>query len=166
MEAQQTVLDWLNERKVKYVLYEHEPAFTIEACQRMPFITDDVTICKNVFLCNRQKTRFYLLLLRPQTPFRTAVVSKALGVSRLSFAPEESLHELLHLSPGSVSPFGLLFDDSCSVKLCYEAAVRESTKIAFHPCDNRATLVFEQDVFWNDVAPALGHTAQCIPCVV
>ena len=165
MEARRCVMDWLNNLKVDYALYEHEPAFTIEACQRMPFITDEVTICKNVFLCNRQKTEFFLMLLRPQTPFRTAIVSKALGVSRLSFAPEENLREILRLTPGSVSPLGLLFDSQHRVSLCYEAAVCDTPKIAFHPCDNTATLVFTQEVFWCQVAPALGVSPRCIQSV-
>ena len=159
MEARQTraeALAWLTREGIPYRLHEHAPAITIEDCQRMPFITDDVTICKNVFLCNRQKTSFYLMLLRPQTPFRTAVVSKALGVSRLSFAPDESLHELLRLNAGSVSPLALLFDREHAVTLCYERAVRDTAFIAFHPCDNTATLVFEQDAFWKRVLPALG----------
>ena len=154
-QTRREVLDWLNENKLPYLLYEHERADTIADCQKMPFIDRNVTICKNVFLCNRQQTNFYLMLLRPHTPFRTAVVSKALGVSRLSFAPEEAMEELLHLTPGSVSPLGLLFDRGKRITLCYEAAVRETEQIAFHPCDNTATVIFPQDVFWNGVLPAM-----------
>lgn len=132
----------------------------------MPFIDDTVTICKNVFLCNRQQTAFYLMLLRPATPFRTAVVSKVLGVSRLSFAPEEALGSMLHLTAGSVSPLGLYFDREHHVTLCCEAAVRDTPLIAFHPCDNTATVVFTQDVFWNGVLPALGVTPVMLDAVV
>jgi len=137
-------------------MFEHVQANTIDDCILMPFINDDVTICKNVFLCNRQQTSFYLMLLRPNTPFRTAVVSKALQVSRLSFAPENLLPELLHLTSGSVSPLALYFDREHHITLCYEQAVRDTPEIAFHPCDNTATVIFTQDVFWNQVLPALG----------
>ncbi len=155
-EVKGRVLDWLHENAIPYRYFEHERADTIEHCVRMPFIGPDVTICKNVFLCNRQQTAYYLMLLRPETPFRTAVVSKALGVSRLSFAPDEALGRILRLSAGSVSPLGLLFDAERKTTLCYEAAVRLTPDIAFHPCDNTATVIFTQAVFWERVLPLLG----------
>lgn len=154
--VRQTILNWLDEQGVPYRLYEHAKANTIDDCLVMPFINDQITICKNVFLCNRQKTVYYLMLLKPSTPFRTAVVSKALGISRLSFAPEEDLPALLHLTAGSVSPLGLFFDREKRITLCYEAAVRDTPEIAFHPCDNTATVVFSQDAFWKQTLPALG----------
>ena len=157
-EVRETVLLWLEALGAPYRLYEHPQANTIEDCLQMPFIGPQVTICKNVFLCNRQQTAYYLMLLRPETPFRTAVVSKALGVSRLSFAPETAMQELLRLSPGSVSPLGLLFDKEKRITLCYETAVRETPEIAFHPCDNTATVLFTQATFWEQVIPALRVT--------
>lgn len=150
------ILGWLDSQRFAYRLFEHQPANSIEDCQMMPFINDQITICKNVFLCNRQKTDYYMMLLKPATPFRTAVVSKALGVSRLSFAPEEALPSLLHLTSGSVSPLALYFDPAHEILLCYEKAVRLTPEIAFHPCDNTATVIFTQAVFWDQVLPALG----------
>ena len=155
-EVEKSILGWLDQNRIAYRYFEHTKADTIEDCLRMPFIGADVTICKNVFLCNRQQTAFYLMLLRPQTPFRTAVVSKALGVSRLSFAPDEALHARLHLSAGSVSPLALYFDTLHDITLCYEAAVRDTPEIAFHPCDNTATVIFTQAEFWGRVLPLLG----------
>ena len=155
-EVRETILGWLDENGIAYRFFEHERADTIDDCVRMPFIGPDVTICKNVFLCNRQQTAYYLMLLRPETPFRTAVVSKALGVSRLSFAPDEALGRILRLSAGSVSPLGLYFDTQRQTTLCYEAAVRDTPLIAFHPCDNTATVIFSQAEFWGRVVPLLG----------
>lgn len=157
LDSRKETLQWLNDRHIPYDYFEHERAHTIDDCLKMPFIDKDVTICKNIVLCNRQQTRFYLLLLRPHTPFRTAVVSKALGSSRLSFAPEEILQSKLHLGSGSVSPFGLIFDSDQEIVLCCEKAVMDTPKIAFHPCDNAATLVFSQSVFWETVIQALAH---------
>jgi len=156
LETRQKVLELLNTNGIQYDYHEHERAHTIDDCLRMDFIDEKVTICKNILLCNRQKTQFYLMLLKPLTPFRTAVVSKALGVSRLSFAPENALEELLHLTSGSVSPLGLMFDPEHNITLCYEPGIRDTEKIAFHPCDNAATVVFTQDEFWRKVIPALG----------
>lgn len=156
LQTRRQVLDMLDANGIPYEMHEHERAYTIEDCLKMPFIDEHVTICKNILLCNRQKTQFYLMLLKPLTPFRTAVVSKALGVSRLSFAPEDALEERLHLTSGSVSPLGLMFDREHDILLCYEKGVCDTEKIAFHPCDNAATVIFTQDTFWQRVIPALG----------
>ena len=156
LETRTQVLKLLNDAGIQYELHEHERAHTIDDCLKMSFIDETVTICKNILLCNRQKTQFYLMLLKPLTPFRTAVVSKALGVSRLSFAPEGALEERLHLTSGSVSPLGLMFDQEHEITLCYEKGVCDTQKIAFHPCDNVATVIFTQQEFWEKVIPALG----------
>ncbi len=151
----QEIIRFLDQTGVAYEYFEHERAHTIDDCLAMPFIRDDVTICKNILLCNRQQSCFYLLLLKPLTPFRTSVVSKALGSSRLSFAPEELLPELLHLRSGSVSPLGLFYDREHRITLAAEKAVQDTPRIAFHPCDNRATVIFRQEDFWRRVLPSL-----------
>lgn len=153
-DAHRELLSFLEPFEYEY--HTHDKAHTIEDCLAMPFINDDVTICKNIFLANRQQTAFYLLLLKPHTPFRTSVVSKALGSSRLSFAPEEALPRLLHLTSGSVSPLGLFYDRDHRITLVAEQAVQDTPKIAFHPCDNSATVIFSQAEFWQKVLPALG----------
>ena len=126
LSTRREVLSLLDDHGIPYELHEHERAFTIDDCLRMPFLGPDVTMCKNILLCNRQKTQFYLMLLRPHTPFRTAVVSKALGVSRLSFAPEDALEGRLHLTSGSVSPLGLWFDKAHEITLCYDCLLYTS----------------------------------------
>ena len=155
-DTKREILRFLDQNGIPYEAHEHERAFTIGDCLKMPFSDENVTICKNILLCNRQQTAFYLMLLKPLTPFRTAVVSKAQGVSRLSFAPEDALMELLLRCSGSVSPLGLYYDQEHRITLCYERAVRDTPRIAFHPCDNSATVVFTQSVFWERVIPLLG----------
>lgn len=155
-DVQQEIIAFLDELGIEYEYHTHESAHTIDDCLAMPFITEDVTICKNIFLCNRQQTQFYLLLLKPHTSFRTAIVSKALGSSRLSFAPAEALPKFLHLTSGSVSPLGLYYDKAHVITLAAEDAVKDTPRIAFHPCDNRATVIFSQECFWQKVLPALG----------
>ena len=162
LSTRREVLAFLDQHAIPYEYYEHDRAHSIEACLQMPFITEDVTICRNIFLCNDRKTNYFLLLLRPLTPFRTSVVSKKLGSSRLSFGPVETMEEKMHLTSGSVSPLGLLFDQEHTIKLAYESAVRRTPRIAFHPCDNAATIIFAQDVFWDQVVPALGIVPSCI----
>ena len=93
----------------------------------------------------------------PDTPFRTGDVSKRLGSSRLSFAPAECLHNMLRLEPGSLSPLGLWFDSEQRIRLAFDKDVQQEGRIAFHPCDNTATVLFDQRVFWEQVVPALAH---------
>ena len=156
------VLERLNEMGVPYVVHEHPPAHTMEDCQRLPFTGPTLTFCKNLLLCNRQQTAFYLLVISPDRAFRTAELSHELGVSRLSFAPEDALPRLLGLEKGAVSPLGLWFDREKQVQLLFERAVRRPGQIAFHPCDNTATVVFDQGVFWEQVVPSLSNTYRMV----
>ena len=137
---------------VPYTRYEHEAAHTMEACYALPFAAPDVTICKNMLLCNTQKTQFYLYVSPAGKRFRTSAVSKLIGTSRLSFAPEESLMERLETASGSLSPFGLWCEGASGVRFVADKGVRQTDKIAFHPCDNTSTVVFSQEDFWGRVA--------------
>ncbi len=162
MDNSLTVLDTLREWQIPFEYYEHDPAPTIDACVKMPFITPEVVICKNIFLCNRQKTQFYLMLLKPEKAFSTATVSKELGVSRLSFAPESLLPELLGLQAGAVSPLGLLFDKKRQVSLVCDRQIAEYPRIAVHPCVNTATVVFEAEDFWKGVLRRMNIAPQWV----
>ena len=142
---------------IPHEYFEHEPAQTMADCLALPFAAPDVTFCKNILLCNRQQTAFYLYVTPPDKPFRTADTSKALGSSRLSFAPSECLPEMLGLESGSLSPLGLWFDAEKRIQLVFDRDIRRKGRIAFHPCDNTATIVFDQDIFFNQVAPTLEH---------
>ncbi len=156
MESRDIVLDALQRWGIPFEHHIHVPAHTIDDCLLMDFITPDVVICKNIFLCNRQQTQFYLMLLHPNKQFRTAEVSKALGVSRLSFAPDAYLPQMLGLLPGSVSPLGLLFDKEHRITLVCDEKIREYPRIAFHPCVNTETLIFERSGFFEKVLHHIG----------
>lgn len=103
----------LNQLHIPYSRVEHEPAETMEACAA---ISDalGIRICKNLFLCNRQKTDFYLLTMAEDKPFHTKDLSAQIGSSRLSFAPPELMEELIHCTPGSASVLGLAYDTGAS----------------------------------------------------
>lgn len=162
MSNKAKVVEKLRGLAIPFAYYEHEPAMTMEDCLALPYATPEVTFCKNILLCNRQMTAFYLYVTPPDKPFRTSVVSKLIGSSRLSFAPPECLRDMLELESGSLSPLGLWFDREKRVQLVFDRHVKREGKIAFHPCDNSATCVFEQEVFWAQVVPTLEHEVKWI----
>ena len=86
-------------------------------------------IVKNLFLCNRQETEFYLYVTRDNKRFKTKIFSKALGVSRLSFAPEEALTEHLGVKIGAANPFSLVYDKDCKVHLVIDEELMEYDRI-------------------------------------
>lgn len=158
MHRQETLraLDML---RIPYEFYAHTPVHTIDDCLAIPGIDwQTVEVPRNAFLCNRQQTSFYLMLLRHNIPFRTAVVSKALGVSRLSFAPPALLADVLSLTPGAVSPLGLLFDREKRVTLVVDEALRGCKRLALHPCDNTATVIVSAEDLWQGFLPSLHIT--------
>lgn len=157
MNTKETIMTRVRALNIPHEYHEHAPAHTMEDCLALPYAAADVTFCKNLLLCNTAKTAFYLYVTRPDKPFRTGDVSKRLGSSRLSFAPAECLTEMLHLQSGSLSPLGLWFDTENRIRLAFDRDVMREGRIAFHPCDNTATVLFAQQDFWNTVVPALAH---------
>lgn len=157
MTTREAIMTRVRALSVPHEYHEHVPAHTMEDCLALPYAAQDVTFCKNILLCNRQQTSFYLYVTLPDKPFRTADVSKRIGVSRLSFAPAECLPAMLHLESGSLSPLGLWFDEENHIRLVLDGEIRREGRIAFHPCDNAATVLFAQEDFWQTVIPALAH---------
>ncbi len=147
---------WLDRLKISYDWTAHEALMTMEACARVEAELE-FPICKNLFLCNQQKTVFYLLLMPGDKPFRTKYLSHELGIARLSFAGEEPLSELLNLTPGSVSAMGLIFDPGHKVRLLIDEALLQNEWFGCHPCINTATLRMKTDDFLNRFLPSTGH---------
>ena len=108
--------DLLDRLGVEYLRTDHAPATTMEVCKEIDRVLD-VLICKNLFLCNRQQTRFYLLMMPGDKPFKTKDLSAQLGVARLSFGSEDFMEQFLGLHPGSVSVLGLMNDTDKQVRL-------------------------------------------------
>lgn len=148
---------FLKKLGISFERVEHEPAMTIPACVEVEEKLG-TPICKNLFLCNRQETEFYLLLLRGDKQFKTKDVSKQIGTARLSFANEEHLKNLLGLTPGSVTVLGLMNDTRNQVRLLIDKDLLEQSKLGCHPCLNTATLAIDMNDFLQVVLPAMGHT--------
>ena len=157
MSTKEIIMSRIRELNIPHEYHEHAAAHTMEDCLALPYAAPDVTFCKNLLLCNTPKTAFFLYVTVPDKPFRTGDISKRLGSSRLSFAPSECLMDMLHLQSGSLSPLGLWFDEEQRIRLAFDKDVQRAERIAFHPCDNTATVLFDQQVFWEQVVPALEH---------
>ena len=114
--------------------------------------------CKNLFLTNRQKTEFILLLIRGDKRFRTAEVSRRLGRSRLSFGEEDTLFELLGVHPGAITPMGLVFDTAHKVELVVDRDLLELTDMCVHPCVNTESLKLKVKDLTEIFFPHTGHT--------
>lgn len=142
---------------IPYELRTHAPVHTMEDCYRVQTIPEDTVMPKNILLCNRQQTRFYLYVCSPFTPFRTAVFSKAMNISRVSFAGDEYLGRFLHVPSGALTPLALMFDTGLQVQLCLDAALREAARLAFHPLVPTRTLILKQQDFLERFLPLTGH---------
>lgn len=156
LDRELRVYDFLDNLGVEYYRIDHEPAFTMEVCAKIEETLDSM-ICKNLFLCNRQKTDFYLLMMPGNKPFKTKDLSAQIGSARLSFADEEFMREFLDTEPGSVSIMGLMNDANNRVRLLVDKDVLDSEYFGCHPCINTSSLrLLTKDVF-GKVLEGMNH---------
>lgn len=133
------------------------PATSMEVCAKVDAVLN-VHICKNLFLCNRQKTEFYLLIMPGDKPFKTKELSGQLGVSRLSFADAGPMQEFLDILPGSVSVLGLMNDKNGRVRLLVDEDVLREEMFGCHPCVNTSSIRFRTEDMVGKLLPAMGHS--------
>lgn len=153
--------DFLDKLGIEYYRVDHEPAMTMEACLEIEKVLG-APICKNLFLTNRQKTAFYLLMIPGDKPFKTKDISAPLGTSRLSFGDGELMEELLDITPGSLSVLGLMNDLDRDVTLVIDEDVLKCEYIGCHPCINTSTLRISTKDMTEKVIPALKHTPRIV----
>ena len=134
--------------------HPERPATTMEVCAEVDAVLN-VRICKNLFLCNRQKTSFYLLIMPGDKPFKTRELSGQMGVSRLSFGDEAYLEQFLDLRPGSVSVLGLMNDAGHRVQLVIDEDVLKEETFGCHPCENTSSIRFATRDLTEKILPAL-----------
>lgn len=146
--------DFLDSLGIAYDRIDHEAAYTMEVCEEIDKVLGGRT-CKNLFLCNRQKTAFYLLLMPGDKPFKTKDLSQQIGSSRLSFAGEEDMLELLNLTPGSVTVLGLMYDKDHRVKLLVDEEVFDDEFFGCHPCINTSSIKMKTSDVFKIVIPAI-----------
>lgn len=150
------VYDLLDRLQIPYQRIDHEAAMTMEACAAID-VALEATMCKNLLLCNRQCTDFYLLMMPGDKPFKTSILSKQIGTSRLSFAGAEYMEEYLDITPGSLSVMGLMNDKDLHVKLLIDEDVLSGEYIGLHPCINTSSLRLKTRDLVEKIIPAMDH---------
>ncbi len=153
-EKEIRVYDFLDAVGVEYQRIDHAPAMTMEVCADIDKALG-AAICKNLFLCNRQKTAFYLLMIKDDKVFKTKDISSQIGSSRLSFASPEDMERLLGLTPGSVSVMGLMNDRDKEVKLLIDEDILKAEYFGCHPCVNTSSLKISVRDLTEKILPAL-----------
>lgn len=153
--------DFLESLNIAFDRVDHEPAMTMEICAEIDK-TLGATICKNLFLCNRQQTDFYLLMMPDDKPFKTKNLSQQIGSSRLSFATAEYMQKYLDVTPGSVSVLGLIKDVENTVTLLIDKDILKAEFFGCHPLINTSSLKIKTDDLMNKILPALGNKFQTV----
>ena len=156
IETEIRTYDLLDSLNIPYMRFDHEAAFTIDACNGADEVLG-IHICKNLFLCNAQKTKFYLLLMPGHKKFKTKVLSKQIGSARLSFADDDHMKEFLGLTPGSVSIMGLMNDPENHVKLLIDSDVLKDEYFGCHPCINTTSMKLKTSDIMEKFLPAVHH---------
>ena len=161
LEKEIRCYDLLDSLGVEYQRIDHEATMTMEACAEVDKVLD-ATICKNLLLCNRQNTDFYLLLIPGDKPFKTKELTKQIESSRLSFAAPEYMEEYLDITPGSLSVLGLMNDTGNKVQLLIDQDILKGEYIGFHPCINTSSLRLRTADLVEKIIPAMGHAPQLV----
>ena len=161
LEKEQRAYALLDSLGICFQRIDHEAAMTMEACAEIDKALGG-TICKNLLLCNRQCTAFYLLMIVGEKQFKTSTFSKQIGSSRLSFASPEYMEQFLDITPGSVSVLGLMNDKENRVQLMIDEDILKGEYFGCHPCINTSSLRLKTDDLLNKIIPAMGHEARFV----
>ena len=164
LEREIRVYDYLDKLGIEYQRVDHGPAMTMEACEAIDEVLGTL-MCKNLFLCNRQKTAFYLLLMPGDKKFKTKELSSQIGSARLSFAEAEDMLKYLDIEPGAVSVMGLMNDKEHGVRLLVDEDVKAGEYIGCHPCVNTSSLKIKTADIFDKFLPAVGHVAEIVHLV-
>ena len=164
LEKEIRCYELLDDLGVNYQRIDHEAAMTMEACAAIDEALD-ATICKNLLLCNRQCSAFYLLMIPGDKVFKTSALSKQIGSSRLSFAAPEYMEKYLDITPGSVSVLGLMNDHENQVQLLIDEDVLKGEYFGCHPCINTSSLRLRTEDLMQKLLPAMHHEPQIVTLV-
>lgn len=161
LPKEQRCYELLDRLGIAYDRVDHPAAMTMEDCAAIDRVLQAPT-CKNLMLCNRQCTDFYLLLMPADKPFKTKELSKRIETSRLSFADHSYMEAFLDITPGSLSVLGLMNDQNNRVQLLIDADVLKTERFGCHPCINTSTLRFSTQDLMQVLIPAMGHLPKIV----
>lgn len=161
-EKEMAVYDLLDQLCISYERVDHEAAFTMEACREVDRALAPAVMCKNLLLCNTQKTDFYLLMICGDKKLHTREISGQINTSRLSFAPPEQMEALLGIMPGSLSVLGLMNDTAGRVRLLIDADLLTAEQFGAHPCVNTSSLRLRMRDLLDVFLPAVRHTYRTV----
>ena len=161
LEKEIRTYDFLDGLGVRYQRIDHEPAMTMEVCADIDAALE-ATICKNLLLCNRQCTAFYLLMIPGSKQFKTTELSHQIGSSRLSFAAPQYMEQFLDITPGSLSVLGLMNDHAGKVQLLIDEDILKGEFVGMHPCINTSSLRLKTVDLVGKVIPAMGHAPRMV----
>lgn len=150
------VYDLLDSLGIEYYRIDHQPAGCYDDCIEIEKVLDNV-LCKNLFLCNRQKTAFYVLMMPADKHFKTKELSSQIGSARLSFAEAEYMEKFLDVTPGSVSIMGLMNDTENNVRLLVDEDVLKPEYVGCHPCINTSSIRLKTKDMFEIYLPAVHH---------
>ena len=148
--------DFLDKQGIEYLRTDHSPADNMEACYEIDKVLG-VLICKNLFLCNRQKTSFYLLMMPGDKKFKTKELSQQINSARLSFASPDDMLKYLDIEPGAVSIMGLMNDKNNNVQLLVDDEVLNADFVGCHPCINTSSLRIKTEDVFDKFLKAVDH---------
>lgn len=157
LEKEIKTYDLLDSLGIIYERVDHEEANTMEACLEIDKVLAPAVICKNLFLCNAQKTKFYLLMIREDKKFKTKEISHQINSARLSFAAPEYMEQFLNITPGSVSVMGLMNDKENQVSLLVDEDVLKEEYFGCHPCINTSSIRLKVSDVFEKFLPAVHH---------
>ena len=160
-EREQRAYDRLDALGISYVRVDHGPAATIADCQMVDEVLG-TKMCKNLFLTDRQKEKFYLLLMPGDKPFKTKVLAKQLGIARTSFADAQHMEAYLGILPGAVTVLGLMNDREKHVRLVIDRDVLTPGYSGCHPLVNTASVRISVDDLFAKFLPSTGHEATIV----
>ena len=161
LDKELRVYNLLEKLGVSYQRVDHEAAMTMEACIEIDAAMG-APMCKNLLLCNRQCTNFYLLMMPGEKPFKTTILSKQIGSARLSFADGKYMEEFLDITPGSLSVLGLMNDKEQKVQLLIDDELLGWEFIGCHPCVNTSSLRLKKEDLLEKIIPAMGHAPRFV----
>ncbi|MBP3475408.1 MAG: prolyl-tRNA synthetase associated domain-containing protein [Lachnospiraceae bacterium] len=150
------VYELLEKLEIPYLRLDHEVTASIEDCHNVDQLLG-IHICKNLFLCNTQKTDFYMLMMPGEKKFKTKELSAQIGSARLSFAGPEFMEEFLDITPGSVSVMGLMNDHDGRVRLLIDQDVLQDEYVGCHPCINTSSLKIKTKDMLEKFLPYVKH---------